>query len=136
METIRPYLEKLPAALVALRLGLALLLLIDSLDRQTGVGFVVIYGVAIVSDIFDGIIARRLDVSTPALRQADSWADRALFGAVAVSVWRVFPQVILALKTPLLVVLGAQMLLFTLSLIKFKKLPSFHTYTAKIWGLT
>lgn len=136
METIRPYLEKLPAALVALRFGLALLLLIDSLDRQTGLGFVVAYGVAIASDIFDGIIARRLDVSTPALRQADSWADRALLGAVAVSTWRVFPQVILAFKTPLLGVLGAQMLLFTLSLIKFKKLPSFHTYTAKIWGLT
>jgi CDP-diacylglycerol--glycerol-3-phosphate 3-phosphatidyltransferase len=30
----------------------------------------------------------------------------------------------------------AQFTLFTISLIKFKKFPSFHTYTAKIWGLT
>lgn len=133
---MRPWLEKLPAALVALRFGLALLLMIDSLDHQTSLGFVVAYGVAIASDILDGIVARRLGVSTPALRQADSWADRALFLAVAVSVWRVFPQVIVDFKTPLLITLGAQLTLFTISLVKFKKLPSFHTYTAKIWGLT
>lgn len=62
---MRPWLEKLPAALVALRFGLALLLMIDSLDHQTSLGFVVAYGVAIASDILDGIVARRLGVSTP-----------------------------------------------------------------------
>lgn len=117
---MRPWLEKLPAALVALRFGLALLLMIDSLNHQTSLGFVVAYGVAIASDILDGIVARRLGVSTPALRQADSWADRALFLAVAVSVWRVFPQVIVDFKTPLLITLGAQLTLFTISLVKFK----------------
>ena len=32
--------------------------------------------------------------------------------------------------------MAAQVTLFSLSLLKFRKFPSFHTYTAKIWGLS
>jgi CDP-diacylglycerol--glycerol-3-phosphate 3-phosphatidyltransferase len=112
------------------------MLLLDAMDRETSWGFVVGYVIAILSDIFDGIIARRLGVSTPNLRQADSWADICLFLCVAISTWLVHPKVILDFQVPLLLAILAQFTLFTISLIKFRKLPSFHTYTAKIWGLT
>ena len=121
--------------LPCLRFAIALLLLLDALDHQTGAGFVIGYVIAVLSDIFDGIIARRLGVSTAQLRQADSWADICLYLCVAISTWLVFPQVILDFKIPLLVAIAAQLTLFTISLIKFKKMPSFHTYTAKVWGL-
>ena len=126
----------LPAILVGMRFVLALLLLLDALDHHVGVAFVVGYGMAVLSDIFDGIIARRLGVSTAQLRQADSWADICLYCCIAVSVWLVFPQTMVDFKAPLLVALLAQLTLFSISLIKFKKMPSFHTYTAKAWGLT
>jgi hypothetical protein len=32
--------------------------------------------------------------------------------------------------------IAIQLTLFAISLIKFRKFPSFHTYTAKTWGLT
>jgi hypothetical protein len=48
----------------------------------------------------------------------------------------VYPQVIQNFQVPLLSALVIQLTLFTISLIKFKKFPSFHTYTAKTWGLT
>lgn len=124
-----------PATLVGLRFVIALLLLLDALDHQTGAGFVIGYVIAVLSDIFDGIIARKLAVSTARLRQADSWADICLYLCIALSTWLVFPQVLLDFKIPLLVAIAAQLTLFTISLIKFKKMPSFHTYTAKVWGL-
>ncbi|HEY9877361.1 MAG TPA: CDP-alcohol phosphatidyltransferase family protein [Leptolyngbyaceae cyanobacterium] len=126
----------IPSILVGLRFAIAPLLLLDALDHQTGSEFVIGYLIAILSDIFDGIIARRLGVSTAQLRQADSWADIFLFLCLAASTWLVFPQVILDFEVPLLMAVAAQLTLFAISLVKFKKLPSFHTYTAKVWGLT
>ncbi|MCU0553127.1 MAG: CDP-diacylglycerol--glycerol-3-phosphate 3-phosphatidyltransferase, partial [Leptolyngbya sp. Prado105] len=54
---------------------------------------------------------------------------------LAVSTWFVYPTILLDFKIPLLIAVAAQLLLFSISLIKFRKLPSFHTYTAKAWGL-
>ena len=122
----------IPVALVGIRFAIAPLLLLDALDHQAGAAFVIGYVVAVLLDIFDGVIARQLGVSTAQLRQADSWADICLYLCIAISTWLVFPQVILDFKIPLLIAIVAQFTLFTISLIKFKKFPSFHTYTAKI----
>lgn len=133
---IKMKLVYVPSILVGIRFAIAPFLLLDALDHQTGAGFLIGYIIAVLSDIFDGIIARRLGVSTARLRQADSWADICLYLCIAMSSWLVFPQIIISYKIPLLIAIAAQLALFTISLIKFKKFPSFHTYTAKIWGLT
>jgi phosphatidylglycerophosphate synthase len=125
----------IPSILVGLRLAIAPLLLLDAVDREISDWFLVGYVIAVLSDIFDGIIARRLGVSTVLLRQADSWADITLYLCIATSAWLVHPQVIRDFQVPLLVAIFAQLSLFALSLIKFHKFPSFHTYTAKVWGL-
>ena len=129
------FVERIPSILVGIRLAIAPLLVLDALDNDTTIWFVVGYIIAILSDIFDGIIARRLGVSTVELRQSDSWADIFLFICLAISTSLVYPHVFIDFKTPLLLALAAQLILFTISLIKFKKLPSFHTYTAKAWGV-
>jgi phosphatidylglycerophosphate synthase len=129
-------LTNVPSILVGLRLAIAPLLLFDALDRHTSLWFIIGYVIAVCSDIFDGIIARRLGVSTPQLRQADSWADICLYLCIAVATWLVHPQVILDFQVPLSIAIAAQLTLFAISLIKFRKFPSFHTYTAKIWGLS
>ncbi|MBF2026983.1 MAG: CDP-alcohol phosphatidyltransferase family protein [Oscillatoriales cyanobacterium C42_A2020_001] len=126
----------IPWILVSLRFAIAPMLLLDALDGETGMGFLVGYVIAVLSDIFDGIIARRLQVSTAALRQADSWADISLYLCIAVSTWLVHPGVIIAFQIPLLIAIAFQLVLFAISLLKFGKLPSFHTYTAKAWGIT
>ncbi|RZM78826.1 CDP-alcohol phosphatidyltransferase family protein [Leptolyngbya iicbica] len=128
--------ENIPMLLVGLRFAIAPLLLLDAFDHHTGIAFVVGYVIAVLSDIFDGIIARRLGVSTERLRIADSWADISLYVCIAFSVWLVFPQTLSTFQMPLLVAVAAQLSLFAINLIKFQKLPSLHTYTAKIWGLT
>jgi phosphatidylglycerophosphate synthase len=129
-------LTAIPSILVGLRFAIAPLLLLDAFDHQTTAGFIGGYVIAVLSDIFDGIVARRLGVSTIQLRQADSWADICLYLSIAASTWLVYPQVIREFQTPLLWAVMAQLSLFGISLVKFQKFPSFHTYTAKIWGLT
>jgi phosphatidylglycerophosphate synthase len=128
-------LTHIPSILVGMRVAIAPLLLLDALDRQIGNWFIFGYVIAVLSDIFDGIIARRLGVSTVKLRQADSWADICLYVCIAMSTWLVYPDTIIDFKIPLLLAVFAQVCLLTVSLIKFQKFPSFHTYTAKAWGL-
>ncbi|MEB3219952.1 MAG: CDP-alcohol phosphatidyltransferase family protein [Nostocales cyanobacterium 94392] len=128
-------LSHIPSLLVGMRFAIAPLLVFDALDHQTSFWFIIGYVIAVLSDIFDGIIARRLKVSTVQLRQADSWADICLYLCVAISAWLVYPQVIIDFRVPLLSAIAIQLILFAISLIKFQKFPSFHTYTAKAWGL-
>jgi phosphatidylglycerophosphate synthase len=128
--------NQIPKLLVTLRLAIAPLLLIDALDKQTTVWFILGYIIAFFSDIFDGIIARKLKVSTVGLRQADSVADVCLYLSIGICLWLVHPEVIINFKTPLIVAILAQLTLYAISLIKFGKPPSFHTYTAKAWGIT
>ncbi|MBD3880907.1 CDP-alcohol phosphatidyltransferase family protein [Phormidium tenue FACHB-886] len=130
------YCRSLPNALVLLRFALAPLLLWDAWNGATTVWFVLGYGVAVLSDILDGVIARRLGISTMELRQRDSWADVSLYICVALSVWRVHPEVIATFELPLLLLLLAQLALYGLTWFKFGKFPSYHTYTAKFWGVT
>jgi phosphatidylglycerophosphate synthase len=129
-------LQSIPAALVVLRFLIAPYLLWDALDGETGTWFVVAYVVAVLSDILDGVIARRLGVSTAELRQADSWADVCLYICVAASVWLVHPDVAIAFRIPLLSVVLAQLLWLAVNLVKYGKPASYHTYSAKLWGVT
>lgn len=96
----------IPGILIGIRFALAPLLLLDALDRYTSLAFIIGYIIAVLSDIFDGIIARRLQVSTARLRQADSWADISLYLSVAVSTWLVYPHVLLDFQLPLLLAIA------------------------------
>lgn len=128
--------KHIPIALVGLRVLIALILLGDGLDRRTNSFFVIAFLVAFFSDIFDGVLARRWGVSNATLRQADSWVDVCLYGAVLVSFWRVFPDVAIAYHLPLLAIGLAQLIWVAVGLVKFGRTASFHTYSAKLWGIT
>ncbi|NJN11430.1 MAG: CDP-alcohol phosphatidyltransferase family protein, partial [Richelia sp. RM2_1_2] len=80
-------LSHIPSLLIGMRFTIAPLLVFDALDHKTSYWFIIGYVIAVLSDIFDGIIARRLKVSTTQLRQADSWADICLYLCVAISAW-------------------------------------------------
>ena len=100
-------LTNIPSFLIGLRFAISPLLLIDALDGSISSWFLFGYIIAVISDIFDGIIARYLKVSTVKLRQADSWADICLYLCVAISVWIIYPQIIIDFQIPLfLAILG------------------------------
>ncbi len=129
-------LRLVPASLVALRLAIGPVLLLDAIDHHTSYWFIVGFLVAFFSDILDGIIARRIGVSTARLRQADSWADVCFYVCVFMSAWLVHQETVIAFRVPLMTLAIAQLSLYTLSWLKFGKFPSYHTYTAKTWGMT
>jgi phosphatidylglycerophosphate synthase len=126
----------IPISLVILRFLIAPFLLWDAIDGKTSIWFIVAFVVAFLSDIFDGIIARKLGVSNAQLRQADSWADLTLYICVVTSAWLVHREVVIACHLPLLILLAAQLMWWLVNLVKYGKGASYHTYSAKLWGIT
>jgi phosphatidylglycerophosphate synthase len=129
-------LKLIPSALVLFRFLISPFLLWDAVDGKTSIWFLVGFVAAFLSDIFDGIIARKLGVSTAELRQADSWADVCLFSCIFVSAWLVYQDVLIAYRVPLLTVVFAQLIWWIVNLVKYGKPASYHTYSAKFWGIT
>jgi CDP-diacylglycerol--glycerol-3-phosphate 3-phosphatidyltransferase len=125
----------LPFALTTLRLLLGPIALACALTNVPRWIYLPILITATLSDIFDGILARRFGVATPALRRYDSITDVIyyLFILAAASVlcktvitqnWLLIALILLSEATVILV-----------CYIRFGKYPATHSYMAKFYGL-
>lgn len=90
---------------------------------------------ALVSDIFDGVLARRWKCDTAGVRLFDSMADAAFYACAGIALWIGQPQIWRANAGLLAALLMAEAMNFGLALAKFGKPASYHSYLAKAWGL-
>ena len=126
---------RLPALLVALRAILGPLILVAGLRHLPWVWPVAILVVAFLSDVFDGIIARRLGVATERLRLADSVVDIGFYLCVAAACLLAYPEVWRQHRTGILLVAGLEAGRWVFDLIKFGRIASYHMWSSKLWGL-
>ena len=91
--------------------------------------------VALLDDIYDGVLARRWHSDTSALRLADSLADTVFYLGVAGALWLRQPQVLHRNWHPLAVLFALEGARYIFDLNKFGKVASYHSYLAKCWGL-
>jgi CDP-diacylglycerol--glycerol-3-phosphate 3-phosphatidyltransferase len=125
-----------PALLVALRFALGPVLFLDATDGATSPWFLVGLVVAFLSDIFDGVIARRLGLVSPQLRVADGRTDVWFYLWVVASAWQSHQGAIIATALPILLMVAAQLLSWLTDWWKYRQLCNYHAYTAKLWGIT
>jgi phosphatidylserine synthase len=91
--------------------------------------------VAIVSDIYDGIIARRLHIDTQTLRRYDSFADTVFYGGIAWAAWRLHPEAIRENGFLLAAIFALEIVRYGFDFAKFGREASYHMYSSKLWGL-
>lgn len=133
--TIQAALSIVPCCLIALRVLLGPVALILALHAMRW-EIVCVLTLAFLSDVFDGVIARRLGVVTAGLRISDSVADAWYFLCLALAACLVHPAVVSAFRVPLLSVLMLQSGSYLLAWRRYGRIASFHAYTAKLWGLS
>ncbi len=90
---------------------------------------------AFLSDVFDGILARRLNVATPNLRRLDSVADTIFYLSAIFAAWRLYPTAIMERIAPLLVLCGLELVRDLLDFAKFGREASCHMWSSKLWGI-
>lgn len=125
----------LPLALTALRALLAPVVVALALCWPIHAGFGVCLVLAFLSDVFDGIIARRLGIATPNLRRMDSIADSIFYAAAVFAAWHLYPDVILDHAMSLTVLAGLEAARYGFDLLKFKREASYHMWSSKLWGI-
>jgi CDP-diacylglycerol--glycerol-3-phosphate 3-phosphatidyltransferase len=90
---------------------------------------------AFLSDIFDGILARKWGVETPSLRRADSLADVIFYLGVLAAAWFCGPPEFHDRLPLLAALLGLEAIQYAVGFIRFGKSPANHSYSAKFLGI-
>ncbi len=128
-------LQWVPLSLTISRLALAPLMLVNAYVWQSQALFVGMLAWAIFSDIYDGVIARKLCVDTPIVRRLDSLTDTVFYLATLWAVGVVHTHVIAEYFWPIAGLILLEIACNAVSLWRFGRPPATHTYTAKCWGV-
>lgn len=129
--------KKLPITLIYSRLVLGLIIVLLSILQVENYHIIaiVLFSIGLLTDVFDGIIARKLKVSTQRLRRLDSTIDLVFFLCVAVSTYLQCPDFFKSNALKLLILGIFEALTYIVCYIKLRKEIATHTIGAKFWTL-
>jgi CDP-diacylglycerol--glycerol-3-phosphate 3-phosphatidyltransferase len=126
--------KQIPALLIAFRVILAPVIAWLLMRHQAAVaGW--LYVAAVISDIFDGVIARRLGIATLRLRQADGYADIWLFICLLAGLCAGYRTLLAPLVWPFGVAIVLQAVSWGFCWWRFGKMTSYHSLLAKLTAL-
>ncbi len=127
----------IPKLLLYSRLVIAFIILFVTLMNITNLKWFVLSLLltGIITDIFDGIIARKLEISTENFRLLDTVFDLFFYLSVLIFINSTNHLQIAGNIKLILILLSLEGLMYIISLIRFGKLPSPHAILSKFWGL-
>ena len=128
----------IPILLILFRLLLAPIILVLAyfIGESTKTIIVVLMYLGLISDILDGIIARKQNISSAKLRRMDSQTDMIFWLSIGFATWILYPKLISDNSIVIWTILGMEIACYVISLIKFKKETCTHAFLSKLWGIT
>ncbi|MFK8058869.1 MAG: CDP-alcohol phosphatidyltransferase family protein [Polaribacter sp.] len=90
----------------------------------------------LISDILDGIIARKQKISSEKLRRLDSQTDMVFWLSLGFATWFLYPNLIRENSIAIWSILIMEIACYVISFLKFKKETCTHAFLSKMWGLT
>lgn len=90
----------------------------------------------LLTDVFDGIIARKVGVSSEKLRRLDSQADLVFWLSLGFAAYFINPEVIKNHWQSIAFIFIMEASCYIISIIKFKKETCTHAWLSKLWGLS
>lgn len=130
--------KKIPFLLIYSRIVIALVIIFIAWLKVDNYSFIItiLILVGLLTDIFDGIIARKLNVSTEKLRIWDSNVDVFFWLSAIASVFYLRFELIKPHILPICILLILELIAYLISFIKFKRTIATHSLLAKLWTLT
>ncbi|HVS76148.1 MAG TPA: CDP-alcohol phosphatidyltransferase family protein [Steroidobacteraceae bacterium] len=129
------YLRLVPISLIILRAALAPALWVISSRGGSHLAFGLCLSAAFLSDVFDGIIARRLGVATPGLRRLDSAVDTLFYLSALYCVWHSHREALLSRAGALATLAALEAVRYGFDWLKFRREASYHMWSSKLWGV-
>jgi len=128
-------LRHLPLCLTAIRALLAPVMIVLALCFPSKIAFGFCLAAAFVSDVFDGVLARKLGIATPGLRRLDSIADTLFYSAAAFAAWYLYPSVFAEHAIGIAFLVALEIARYAFDLRKFGREASYHMWSSKVWGI-
>lgn len=125
----------IPILLVLYRFLLGPVLILLALNDVRGIIFLPLLLSGMLSDYFDGVIARKHGIDTPFLRRSDSMVDVFYYICVLITAYLVNESTLVPGLWLIVTAVGLEVLCIVFSLVKFSALPATHAYSAKLYGL-
>lgn len=131
MPNIKLRMNRVPNIISGIRILSAPILLLLAWEGYRN-AFIVLLLASLVSDAIDGYIARRFNVSSKLGTRLDSLGDMAIYLTVPICAWWLWPQILKQEALFVFIAIAAYVVPLIVGLIKFRKVPSYHTLGAKI----
>jgi CDP-diacylglycerol--glycerol-3-phosphate 3-phosphatidyltransferase len=130
--------KHIPISLIVFRLILApiILGLVYFLRQESKLIVITLMYLGLFSDIFDGIIARQLNISSQRLRRFDSQTDMIFWVSIGISTWLLYPELIRSNRIPIIAIFVMEGMCYLVSIIKFGKETCTHAFLSKLFGIT
>ena len=130
--------KNIPFLLIGFRFVLApvMIVLAYAYGDEARLSIVVLLLLGILSDIFDGIIARNTGVSTEKLRRMDSQTDLLFWLSAGWCAWVLNPVIVQHNKYAIIMIFVMEGLTYVFSILKFGKETCTHAFLSKLWGIT
>jgi phosphatidylglycerophosphate synthase len=126
----------IPFSLIIFRLLLAPVMLLWTWQtHQSGWFLVSCLWAGMISDIFDGIIARKLGVATNNLRKWDANVDIVFWLAAGVSIWILNGQLLKDHLYFIIALFVLEPVSDLINFVKFRKSGCAHNWLSKTWGI-
>lgn len=120
-----------PNLLSAFRIACAPLLLLLAWKGAMG-AFLVLFGLGLLSDVLDGILARRLGQESDLGARLDQWGDFALWVSFPLAAWWLWPETVRREAPYVLLAIVCLLLPTALAYAKYRAVPGYHTWSAKL----
>lgn len=130
--------KKLPYVLIATRFLLAPIIFFLAYLKGEESRFLILalMFIGLLTDIFDGIIARKVGVSSEKLRRLDSQVDLVFWICLGFAAYFLNSQLIKHHSESIAVIFIMEALCYIISILKFGKETCTHAFLSKMWGLS
>lgn len=130
--------KQVPFLLICSRMIIGFIIGIITLIRPPGTPVLIVslMTIGLITDIMDGILARRIGVATQRLRVWDSNVDQFFWIVVISSIFWLNINFIQSHYLPIVIIAVLESLAYLMSYLKFRRTIATHTYLAKYWTLT
>lgn len=130
--------KKLPYLLILSRFLSALMILYLGyfVGEKARIAILILMYFGLFTDIFDGIIARKVGVSSEKLRRMDSQIDLIFWLSLGFASYFLNPELIKNEWEGILLIFAMEALCYLVSFLKFGKETCTHAFISKMWGLS
>lgn len=119
-----------PNLLSAFRIASVPFLLVLAWNGATGI-FLLVFGLGLVSDVLDGVLARRLGQESQLGARLDQWGDFALWLCLPFGAWWLWPEIVRRESAYIILAIVAMVLPTAIGYAKYRAVPGYHTWSVK-----